>query len=113
MQNLKKKKKLYFKYFKSPPWHTPNPANLHIRKQQLEPIAQRAHVRVRVALQLEALWYDLDVPVLQRGILPCFEAEVKVAGVFGVDAEGVHGAFGVGHGVGFQPFVYKSLASLA
>jgi len=38
--------------------------------------------------------------VLHLGVLARFEAEEEVAGVFGVDAEVVDGAFGVGFRVG-------------
>lgn len=43
---------------------------------------------------------DLDGPILQLRVLPGFEAEVEVARVFGVDAEGVDATFGVGFRVG-------------
>ncbi len=44
--------------------------------------------------------YDLDGPILQLRVLASLETEEEVAWVFGVDAEGVDGAFGVGFGVG-------------
>ena len=81
-----------------------NSTNLHIREKQLKSIAQRTHVRVRIALQLKPLGNDFDIPALQLGVLPGLEAEEKVAWVFRVDAKGVDGAFGVGHGVGCEPF---------
>ena len=71
----------------------PNPnfstplAALHVRKKQLEPIAQRPHIRIHIFLQLESLRHHLDGPLLHLGVLPGFEAEEEVAGVFGVDAE--------------------------
>jgi hypothetical protein len=101
-----KKKKGYKEVIKgSPPRHTlSNPANLHIRKQQLETITQRAHIRVRVTLKLITLWDNFDIPALQFGVLAGFETEEEIAWVFGVDAKGVDGALGVGHGVGCEPF---------
>lgn len=79
---------------------------LHVGKQQFEPIAQRAHVWVRVPLELVALRDDFDGPGVQRSILAGFEAQVEVAGMFGVDAEGVGGSSRVSFCVGFQPCIY-------
>ncbi|KFZ16371.1 hypothetical protein V502_05134 [Pseudogymnoascus sp. VKM F-4520 (FW-2644)] len=70
------------------------------RKPKLKPIAQRAHIRVRVLEQLKGVGDDLDGPGVELGVLPALEAQVEVARVLGVDAEGVDGALGVGLGVG-------------
>ena len=71
-------------------------ATLHVRKEQFEPVTQGPHVRVGIPLQLKGVRDDLDGPILQLCVLAGLEAEEKVAGVLGVDAEGVDGAFGVG-----------------
>lgn len=42
-------------------------------------------------------------PTLEPGVLAGFEDEEEIAGMFGVDAEIVHGAFGVSFGVGGKP----------
>ena len=76
---------------------------LHIRKQQLEPVTQRPHIRVHIPLQLKSLRHHLDSPMLHLCVLARFEAQQKVAGVLGVDAEVVDGTFRVGLGVGCQP----------
>lgn len=41
-----------------------NSTNLHVCEKQFETIAQSAHVRIRIALQLKTLGNDLDVPAL-------------------------------------------------
>lgn len=41
-----------------------------------------------------------DRPRFKFGVLPRFEAEVKEAGVFGADAEGVYAPFRIGFRVG-------------
>lgn len=56
-------------------------------------------------LQLKSVRDDLDGPRCNLCFPSGFEAEFEVSGVFGVDAEGVHGAFRVGFCVGFEPFV--------
>lgn len=83
------------------------PTGLHVGEHQLEPVAQGLHVRVRVLLQLEALRDDLDWPVLEFGVLARLEAKEEVAGVFGVDAERIGRATGVGLGVGLEPLIYS------
>ena len=73
---------------------------LHVREQELEAIAQRAHVLIWDAAQLERPGDDLDVPVLDLGALPVLEAEEEVAWVLGVDAEIVDGPLRVRFRVG-------------
>ena len=81
----------------------PAARTLHIGKKQFEPITQIHHAGVRGTMQLEAVGNHLHRPAHEFGILAGFEAQVKVTGVFGVDAEHVDGTFGVGFGVGRQP----------
>lgn len=54
-------------------------------------------------MQLEAVRDHLDRPIHEFGVLAGLEAEIEVAGVFGVDAEDVDAAFRVGFRVGGQP----------
>lgn len=81
-------------------------------KQEFEAVAQGAHVRVHGLLQLEGVGDDLDGPVLELGVLAGLEAEVEVARVFGVDAEGVHAPLRVGFRVGRQPAFWKGKMSV-
>lgn len=73
---------------------------LHIRKQQLESIAQCPHVWIRIALQLVTLWDHLHRPAMHLRMTSGLEAEEEVARVLGVDAEGIRRAARVGRGVG-------------
>jgi hypothetical protein len=82
---------------------------LQTLEQQLEPITQSTHILIRILLQLKRIRDDLDRPILHRRVLPGFEAEEEVAGVFWVDAEGVDGAFGVRFGVGGEPALWKQV----
>ena len=86
---------------------------LHVREQEFEAITQSPHILVRNPPQLERAGDDLDVPVLDLGVLPVFEAEEEVAGVLGVDAEVVDGPFGIGFRVGGQPAFCSVLISIA
>lgn len=80
---------------------TPRPLPiLHVREQELEAVAQRPHIGIHVPLELERLGHDFHGPALQLRVLPGFEAEEEIARVFGVDAEGVDGSFGVRFRVG-------------
>lgn len=76
---------------------------LHIREKKFESIAQGPHVRIGVFLQLESLRDDFDGPVLQLRMLAGLETQEEIPRVFGVDAEGIHGAFRVGFRVGRKP----------
>lgn len=76
---------------------------LHIRKQQLKAIAQCPHIRIHIPLKLKRLRDDFDWPALKLRVLARFEVEEEIARVFGVNAEGVDGAFGVGFRVGGEP----------
>lgn len=80
----------------------------HVLKEELEAVAQGAHVRVHGLLQLKGMGNDLDGPVLELGMLAGLEAEMEVARVLGVDAEGVHAPFRVGFRVGRQPSFWKT-----
>ena len=51
-------------------------------------------------LEFERLRDHFDSPVLDLSMLSSFEAKEKVAGVFGVDTEVVHGALRIGFRVG-------------
>lgn len=44
--------------------------------------------------------HDFNLPILQLSVLTCFEAEVEVSGRFGIDAERIDRAFGVGFSIG-------------
>lgn len=79
----------------------------HIAEHQLETVAQGVHIGVRVLLEFEALWDDLDGPVLESRMLACLEAKEEVAGVFGVDAEGISRATRIGLGVGLKPLIWE------
>ena len=83
-------------------------SRLHVGKHQLEPIAQRPHVWVRVTLQLVALGNHFNRPAVQPRVLARLETEVEVARMLRVDAEGVGRSPGVGLGVCLQPCVYYS-----
>ena len=73
---------------------------LQISKQQLKSVTQIQHARVRGTVQLEAVRDDLDRPIHELGVLAGLEAEIEVAGIFGVDAEDVDAAFRVRFRVG-------------
>lgn len=79
----------------------------HIAEHQLETVAQGVHIGVGVLLEFEALWDDLDGPVLESRMLACLEAKEEVAGVFGVDAEGISRATRIGLGVGLKPLIWE------
>lgn len=79
---------------------------LQIRKEQFKSITQRHHIRIRVALQLIPLRDDLDSPAIQLRILARLEAEVEIARVLAVDAEGVSGAAWIGYCIGCQPALW-------
>lgn len=79
-----------------------------VLEQELEAVAQGAHVRVHGVLQLKGVGDDFDGPVLELGVLPGLEAEVEVARVLGADAEGVHAPFRVSFRVGRQPAFWKN-----
>ena len=51
-------------------------------------------------LEFERLGDHFDSPVLDLSMLSSFEAQEKVAGVFGVNTEVVHGALRIGFRVG-------------
>ncbi len=51
-------------------------------------------------MQLETVWDDLDGPIHELRMLAGLETEIKVAGIFRVDAEDVDAAFRVGFRVG-------------
>ena len=86
--------------------HSSPAALAHVAEHQLKAVAQSVHVRVGVLLQLVALWNHLDRPVLKSCMFACLEAKVKVTGVFGVDAECICRAAGVGLGIGLEPLIY-------
>jgi hypothetical protein len=86
---------------------------LHVCEEQFEAIAQTAHVRVRIPLQLVPLRDDLDRPALQRRRLTGFEAQVEISRVFGVDAESVGRARGISHDVSRQPFFYSKITKVS
>lgn len=92
---------------------SPSSLSTVIGKKQLEAVLQRPHVRVLVSLQLETRRDNLDGPGSTWRVLACFEAEVEVARVGRVDAEGVHAALGVGFGVGSEPLLCEALSVLA
>lgn len=46
--------------------------------------------------------------MLDLGVLASFEAQEEIAGVFGIDAEVVHGSLGIGFGVCCQPSFCES-----
>lgn len=76
--------------------------------QRLETVLQRVHVRVLVALQLEARGDDLGVPVNGLALVVLLEHEQEVARVAGVEAEAVHAALGaVGQSVGGEVLVCR------
>lgn len=89
------------------PLSRPSLDGVHILKQELEAVAQGAHVRVHGLLQLKGVGDDLDGPALELGVLPSLEAEVEVSRIFGADAEGVHASFRVGFRIGCQPAIWK------
>ena len=80
---------------------------MHVGKHQLEAVAQSLHIRIRVLLQLIALRNDLDRPVLQARVLACLETQVKVAGVFAIDAERICRAARVGFGIRLEPLIWR------
>lgn len=79
-----------------------------VRAQGLETVPESLHVRVLVALQLEAGGNDLCGPSDARGFGVGFEHEVEVAGVGGVDGEVVGAVSGVGLSVGGEPCLCES-----
>jgi len=52
-----------------------------------------------MSLQLESIGDDFDGPAGQRRRLAGLEADVEIAWVLGIDAEGVHGTLWVCFGV--------------
>ena len=69
--------------------------------KHLKPILQTLHIRVTILPHLKATGDDFHRPRLHRDIGRGFEAQVEVAGVLAVDAEGVHAAARIGFDVGF------------
>ncbi|MBA7490056.1 hypothetical protein ES702_00590 [subsurface metagenome] len=63
---------------------------LHIPKNQLKPITQIPHIRIRLIHKLETLRNHLNAPIHQFRFLTRFEAEVEAAWSVSVDAELVH-----------------------
>ena len=86
---------------------------LQVGKQQLKAITKRFHIRILVLLQLKRLRNNFDGPALQFRVQTGFEAEMEVAGVFGVDAEGVVAAFGVRFRVGCEPALWLGFVSFS
>ena len=83
-----------------------NSVRLHVREDQLETIAQRAHVWIHVFLQLKRIRNDFDEPMLYLCVLAGFEAEIEVPGVLGINTEVVNASFWVGLRVSGQPTFY-------
>jgi hypothetical protein len=72
---------------------------------QFEPVTKSFHIRVRTLHQLKSIGDDPDWPSIGLSMLPSFEAEVEVSGVFSIDAESVDRSLWVGLGIGTQPIV--------
>jgi len=70
---------------------------------KLEPVAQCAHVRVRIFQQFVRMWDDTHSPGIDVCILASLEAQVEVTRVLGIDTEGVDRTFGIGFRVSCQP----------
>ena len=81
----------------------PPQTGLHIGKQELEPVRQISHARIRIPLQLKSLWYDLHRPNHQIRISAGLEAKVEEARVFRIDAKGVGRSLRVGLSICTQP----------
>lgn len=84
----------------NPPSPSSPLAGKHVLEEEFEAVAQGAHVRVHCFLELKGVGDDFDGPVLQLGVLPRLEAQVEVARVLWVDAEGVHAPLRVRFRVG-------------
>ena len=59
-------------------------------------------------MELKRLRNNFDSPMLDLSMLAGFEAQEKIARVFGVDAEIVDRTLGIGFGVGGQPSLWGS-----
>lgn len=81
-----------------------------LRHPMLEAVAQRLHVGVRLLEQLKSSRHDFNVPRRYLGLLPGLEAEVEVSGILRVEAESVHGSFGIGVRVGCQPSLCTAIS---
>ena len=72
----------------------PPTSSVHARPltsiQQLEPILQCPHIRISMPLQFKRIRDHLDWPRAQGRILASLEAQVEVAWMLGIEAEGVH-----------------------
>lgn len=78
---------------------------MHVLKEKLETVAQIPHGWVGLFHQLKPRWYHPDRPVHQLGVLTSLENKVKLSWSFSVDAELIHGSFGVCIRVSSQPFL--------
>jgi len=75
---------------------------------QLEPVAERPHVRVLALHHLEGVWYNTHHPGVDARCTRCLEAEIEVARVLGIDAERVRRPVGIGVDVRSEPFLWKT-----
>lgn len=76
---------------------------MHVLEDELEPVAQISHRGIRCLHEFKPLRNHSDTPVHQFGILSSLEHEMKLSWPFSVDAELIHGSFGIRIGVCCQP----------
>lgn len=77
---------------------------------ELEAVRQGSHIWILIVHQLEGMWHHTHIPRVDRRCRCCLKAQVKVARVLWVDAEGIDGPSWVGSRVGREPFLCQHVS---